>query len=260
MKVVILAGGLGTRLSEETTIKPKPMVTIGGKPILWHILKHYSHYGHNEFVILLGYLGDVIKQYFSHYFFHHSDITFDLEKNAFTIHKNHSEPWKVTLVDTGLKTQTGSRLKKAAKYIQDAPFMLAYGDGVSDVNINKLKDFHHSHDGDVTMASVQPVGRFGVLDMRETGQVNNFLEKPKSDGNWINAGFFVCNPTVLDYIDDEKDDVIWEKDPLEKLTQDGQLFSFQHMGFWQCMDTLRDKTLLENYWASGNAPWKVWND
>jgi len=256
MKVAILAGGFGTRISEESDIKPKPMIEIGGKPILWHIMKLYSHYGHNEFVILCGYKGYVIKEYFANYFLHQSDVTFDLKNNKMEIHNNTSEPWKVTLVDTGLETMTGGRVKRGQKYLQDGPFLLTYGDGLSDLDINKSIEFHKSHGKHMTLTSVQPEGRFGALDL-DGNLIKRFAEKPKGDGSWINGGFFVCEPKVFDYIK-EGDSTIFERSPMEGLARDGQLVAYKHESFWQPMDTLRDKMGLEKLWNSGSAPWKVW--
>ncbi len=257
MKVVILAGGFGTRLSEETDIKPKPMVEIGGKPILWHIMKIYSTYGFNDFVICLGYKGYVIKEYFANYFLHMSDVTIDLKNNKMEIHNVKAEPWKVTLVDTGLNTMTGGRIKRVQKYIGNETFMLTYGDGVGNINIKKLLEFHRKHDKYATLTAVQPSGRFGALDLEES-KVKAFKEKPKGDGAWINGGFFVLEPQIFDYI--EGDETIWEREPLENLAKDGQLMAYKHTGFWKPMDTLRDKRELESLWQSGNPPWKIWND
>ena len=260
MKVVLLAGGLGTRLSEETDLKPKPMVEIGEKPILWHIMKLYSHYGFNEFIILLGYKGYVIKEYFANYFLHQSDITIDLRYNSkMETLNNSSEPWKVTLLDTGLHTMTGGRIKRAQDFIGDEPFMLTYGDGVSSVNIEELVTFHKSHAKALTMTSVQPEGRFGALEIEENGKVTSFKEKPKGDGNWINGGFFVCDPKVFDYIM-EGDSTIFEQDPLMNLAKDGEIHAYKHTGFWKPMDTLRDKIALNDMYISDQAPWAVWND
>lgn len=256
MKVVILAGGFGTRLSEETDAKPKPMVEIGGKPILWHIMKMYSSHGFNDFVILLGYKGYVIKEYFSNYFLHQSDVTLDLANNTMEIHQNESEPWKVTLIETGLNTMTGGRIKRASKYIDNETFLLTYGDGVSDVNIDELVKVHKIHGKEITMTAVQPAGRYGALNIENDGVVTNFMEKPRGDGSWINGGFFVCEPQVLDYICD--DSTIFEKEPLTKLSQNGQLIANKHDGFWECMDTLRDKTNLCQLWDDNQAPWKSW--
>jgi glucose-1-phosphate cytidylyltransferase len=256
MKVAILAGGYGTRLSEETDVRPKPMVEIGGKPILWHIMKTYSHYGHNDFVILLGYKGYYIKEYFANYFLHQSDVTIDLKNNKMEIHNNTSEPWKVTLVDTGLETMTGGRIKRAQKFLDKETFLLTYGDGVSNVDIDKLVSFHQKNGKAMTLTSVQPEGRFGALDM-EGDLIRRFAEKPKGDGSWINGGFFVCEPKLFDYIK-EGDSTILERSPLEGLAKDGQLVAYKHDGFWQPMDTLRDKVQLEQLWSKGSAPWKVW--
>ena len=255
MKVVILAGGLGTRLAEETEIKPKPMVEIGERPIIWHIMKQYSHYGFNEFVVCLGYKGYVIKEFFANYFLHCSDVTFDIQHNQMEVHNSSSEPWKVTLVDTGINTMTGGRIKRIKDYIGDEPFMLTYGDGVSNININELVDFHREHGKIGTMSSVQPEGRFGSIDMNSDGIVSNFMEKPKGDGSWINIGFFVFEPAIFDYI--KGDSIIFEREPLETLAADKELNAYKHSGFWKCMDTLRDKTQLEEMW-NNNPQWKVW--
>lgn len=259
LKVVLLAGGLGTRISEESMLKPKPMIEIGGKPILWHIMKLYSHYGFNDFVILLGYKSYVIKEYFANYFLHQSDVTIDLKNNGMEIHNNSSEPWKVTLLDTGLSTMTGGRIKRAQKFIGDESFMLTYGDGVSDIDIRNLVEFHRTHDGAVTMTSVQPEGRFGALDIEKDGQVSSFVEKPKGDGHWINAGFFVCDSKVFDYLKDG-DSTIFEQAPLKNLAKDGEINAYKHTGFWKPMDTLRDKNNLNEMYDEDRAPWKVWND
>jgi glucose-1-phosphate cytidylyltransferase len=256
MKVVILAGGFGTRLSEETDIKPKPMVEIGEKPILWHIMKTYSSYGFNEFVVLLGYKGYVIKEFFSNYFLHQSSVTIDLANNSMEVHQNESESWKVTLLDTGLNTLTGGRVKQAAPYIGDDDFLLTYGDGLSDVNISALVDFHKSHGKHITMTAVQPAGRYGALNIKENNSITSFKEKPKGDGTWINGGFFVCKAKVLDYIDGDL--TTFEQEPLMNLAGDNQLMAFKHDGFWECMDTLRDKTNLCQLWDSNQAPWKKW--
>lgn len=256
MKVVILAGGLGTRLSEETVSKPKPMVEIGGKPILWHIMKGYSHYGINEFIICCGYKGYVIKEYFANYFLHQSDVTFDIANNQMTVHQRRAEPWKITLVDTGDDSMTGGRLKRVASYVQDEEcFCFTYGDGVSDVNIAELIKFHKSHGKQATLTATFPPGRFGALEI-EKNQILKFQEKPKGDGALINGGFFVLSPKVIERIED--DFTIWEQEPLKGLASDGELMSFKHEGFWQPMDTLRDKKLLEELWDSGKAPWKIW--
>ena len=258
MKVLLLAGGFGTRLSEETDLKPKPMVEIGGKPILWHIMKIYSHYGFNEFVVLLGYKGYYIKEYFANYFLHQSDVTIDMKDGNMEIHNNHSEPWKITLLDTGIESMTGGRVKRAQAFIGDKPFMLTYGDGVSNINIEELVKFHKSHGKAMTMTSAQPEGRFGALNIEENNQVSSFQEKPKGDGGWINAGFFVCEPKVFDYIA-EGDLTIFEQSPLQNLAKDGEMFTFKHEGFWKPMDTLRDKKQLQKMWENKKAPWKVWD-
>lgn len=257
MKVVLLAGGLGTRLSEETDVRPKPMVEVGGKPILWHIMKTYSYYGFNEFVVLLGYKGYYIKEYFANYFLHQSDVTFDISTGEMEILNNASEPWKITLLDTGLNSMTGGRIKRAQEFIGDEAFMLTYGDGVSDVDINELLEFHKKHGKSVTMTSAQPDGRFGALNIDEKNQVLEFQEKPKGDGGWINAGFFVCEPKVFDYIT-EGDSTVFEQSPLQNLAKDGEIFTYRHSGFWKPMDTLRDKQQLQKMWESEKAPWKVW--
>lgn len=257
MKVVILAGGLGTRLSEETDLRPKPMVEIGGKPILWHIMKIYSHYGYNDFVILSGYKSHVIKDYFVNYYNRYSDITVDMNTNSVEIHKTRNEPWRVTILYTGKDTMTGGRIKKAQSYIGDKPFLLTYGDGVSDVNITELVDFHKKSGKFATITAVQPSGRFGALSIDENNSINTFSEKPNGDGSWINGGFLVCEPQVFDYIP-EGDDVIFEHKPLEKLANDGQLNAFKHSGFWRPMDTLKDKIDLTKMWQSHNAPWAIW--
>jgi len=255
MKVVILAGGLGTRLSEETVLKPKPMVEIGGKPILWHIMKIYSHFGYNEFIICLGYKGYLIKEYFANYFRHESDITIDFKTNTTEIHNSLAEPWKVTLIDTGTETMTGGRVKRIEKYTDGKPFMLTYGDGVGAINIDQLVQFHSSSKKFMTVTAVQPSGRFGALSI-DGPLVSSFLEKPKGDGAWINGGFFVCQPEVFNYIDD--DATIFERRPMEKLANDGQMVAFRHSGFWKPMDTLRDKQELEALWQGGQAPWRLW--
>ena len=256
MKAVILAGGLGTRISEETDIKPKPMVEIGGKPILWHIMKIYSHHGINEFIICCGYKGYVIKEYFANYFLHMTDVTFDMTENRMTVHHQKAEPWKVTLVDTGDETMTGGRLKRVSDYLKDEDFFcLTYGDGVSDVSITKLIAFHKEQKVKATLTATLPPGRFGLLELEEN-KVKSFREKPKEDDAMINGGFFVLSPSILDYLVD--DSTIFEASPLERLAQEGELAAYQHNGFWQPMDTLRDKNHLEDLWASGNAPWKSW--
>jgi glucose-1-phosphate cytidylyltransferase len=256
MKAVILAGGLGTRLSEETSVRPKPMVEIGGKPILWHIMKMYSHYGVNDFVICCGYKGYVIKEYFANYFLHMSDVTFDMRNNRMEVHQKRAEPWNVTLVDTGDESMTGGRLLRVAEYVRnEEAFCLTYGDGVSSVNIGAAIDFHRTHGKAATLTATYPPGRFGALDI-QGHQIRQFMEKPRGDGSMINGGFFVLSPRVLDYL--ENDATIWEQQPLQRLATDGELMAFEHEGFWQPMDTLRDKTFLEELWASGKAPWKTW--
>ncbi|WP_392420017.1 glucose-1-phosphate cytidylyltransferase [Capnocytophaga canis] len=256
MKAVILAGGLGTRLSEETVSKPKPMVEIGGKPILWHIMKTYSHYGINDFIICCGYKGYVIKEYFANYFLHQSDVTFDMVNNQMEVHQKRAEPWKVTLIDTGDNSMTGGRLKRVAPYLKNEDcFCFTYGDGVADINIADLINFHKSHGKEATLSATYPPGRFGALDIVDN-QIRQFQEKPKGDGALINGGFFVLSPKVIGRITD--DNTIWEQEPLKGLANDGELMAFKHEGFWQPMDTLRDKKLLEELWDSGKAPWKVW--
>ena len=258
MKVLLLAGGFGTRLSEETDLRPKPMVEIGGRPILWHIMKMYSKYGYNDFVILLGYKGYYIKEYFANYFLHQSDVIIDLAKNSMEIHKSSSEPWRVNLVDTGLQSMTGGRVARVKDIVCNEPFMLTYGDGVSDINIDELVRFHESHSGAITMTSVQPDGRFGAMELGEDGKtVLSFLEKPRGDGSWINGGFFVCDPKVFDYIT-EGDVTIFEQQPLQNLATDGELFTYQHKGFWKCMDTLKDKNDLNAMIERNKAPWITW--
>lgn len=257
MKVVLLAGGFGTRISEESHLKPKPMVEIDGKPILWHIMKYYSSFGYNDFVICCGYKGYVIKEYFADYYLHTSDVTFDFSSdNKMKIHNNISEPWKVTLVDTGQHTMTGGRLKRVAKYIGDEEFMLTYGDGVADVDLNKLIECHKKSGKIATLTAVQPEARFGVLKLDEKNAITNFAEKRKEDGGWINGGFFVFSPKIFDYIDG--DSTVLERDPLEKLAKEHQLQAYKHSGFWQCMDTIRDKNNLENLIVKGIAPWVKW--
>lgn len=257
MKVVILAGGLGTRISEESQFKPKPMIEIGGMPILWHIMKEYSYYGYNEFVICAGYKQHVIKEWFSNYFLHTSDVTFDLTKNnEVTVHSRHSEPWKVTVVDTGLLTMTGGRIKRVQKYIGNEPFMMTYGDGVCDINIEELVRFHKQHGKIATLTAVVQKQQKGVLDIRENGSVRSFREKQINDGAAINAGYMVLEPQIFDYLDD--DNTVFETKPLERLVNDGQLMSYRYTGFWQCMDSMREKQLLEDLLATGNAPWKKW--
>lgn len=257
MKVIILAGGLGTRLGEETDVRPKPMVEIGGRPILWHIMKSYAHYGFTEFVVLLGYKGYLIKEYFANYFLYQCDVTVDLQNNSMEVHQSKSEPWKVTLIDTGLETQTGGRVLRARPYIGNEPFMLTYGDGVANVDLGRLLDHHRQHGRLLTMTTVQPEGRFGAVDMDQQGLIREFREKPPGDDTWINAGFMVCEPGVLDAIG-QGDDTIFERTPLESLARNGQLAAYRHYGFWKCMDTLRDKLQLNALWNSGQAPWKLW--
>jgi glucose-1-phosphate cytidylyltransferase len=259
MKVVILAGGLGTRLSEETDIRPKPMVEIGGKPILWHIMKTYSTFGFNDFVVCLGYKGFFIKEYFANYFLHQTDVTIDLADNAMEFHKSSSENWKISLFDTGMNSMTGGRIKRIQSYIGNEPFMLTYGDGVSDVDISKLVSFHKSHGKLLTVTSIQPSGRFGALELDEhTQKVSSFYEKPKGDGIWINGGYFVCQPEVFDYIK-KGDSTIWEQEPLQNIASDGQLMGYKHEGFWSPMDTLKDKQDLNELWNSNKAKWKIWD-
>jgi glucose-1-phosphate cytidylyltransferase len=256
MKAVILAGGLGTRISEETSTRPKPMIEIGAQPILWHILKNYSHHGVNDFIICCGYKGYVIKEYFANYFLHMSDVTFDMSKNSMEVHQRNAEPWRVTLVDTGESTMTGGRLKRVASYVKDEEsFCFTYGDGVGDIDITALIAFHQAQKVKATLTATIPPGRFGALDLNGS-KVNTFMEKPKGDGAMINGGFFVLKPEVINYITD--DNTTWEREPLERLAQEGNLAAYQHHGFWQPMDTLRDKVLLEELWQSGKAPWKVW--
>lgn len=254
MKAVILAGGLGTRISEESHLKPKPMVTIGGKPIIWHIMKIYSYYGVNDFIICLGYKGYVVKEYFANYFLHMSDVTFDMANNKMEVHEQHAEPWRVTLVDTGESTQTGGRLKAIRDYLDDETFCFTYGDGVSDIDIAKLIEFHKQHGNQATVTAIQPPGRYGSLNIHSDA-VENFQEKPAGDGSWVNGGFFVLEPSVLDAVEDAQ--TSWEGNPLESLARNKQLMAYKHRGFWQPMDTLRDKNLLEKLWLEG-APWKIW--
>ena len=258
MKVVILAGGLGTRLSEETDLRPKPMVEIGGKPILWHIMKIYSHFGFNEFVVCCGYKGYVIKEYFANYFLHQTDVTFDLANNKMEVHNSGSENWKVTLVDTGINTNTAGRIKRIQKYIGNDPFMLTYGDGVANINIHDLISFHKNSGKIATLTSIQLPGRFWNLETDENGTVKTFQEKPIGDGVRINGGFFVLEPEIFKYLEGDMDDVQWEKKPLIDIASDGKLSAYQHEGFWKCMDALRDKIELEDFWKSGNAEWKIW--
>lgn len=258
MKVIILAGGFGTRISEESHLKPKPMIEIGGMPIIWHIMKLYFSYGFTDFIICAGYKQYVIKEYFSNYFLHKSDITYDFTtgKDNMIIHNNSAEPWKVTVVDTGLNTMTGGRIKRVKNYIDNETFMVTYGDGVSDVNIEELIGFHNSHGKLMTLTGVKPEGRFGVMDFLDNNCVRSFREKNKIDSGWINGGFLVCNPEVIDYIAD--DTIMLEREPMEKLAMEGELMCYKHYGFWQCMDTMRDKEKLDKLWIENNAPWRVW--
>lgn len=255
MKAVILAGGLGTRLSEETNIKPKPMVEIGGKPILWHILKIYSSHGINDFIICCGYKGYLIKEYFANYFLHMSDVTFDMQENNMEVHQRNAEPWKVTLVDTGAETMTGGRLRRVREYLGDDAFCFTYGDGISDVDISESIEHHNKQNTLATLTAIQPAGRFGALSLSEN-IVKGFQEKPQGDGGWINGGFFILSPKVIEYIND--DATTWEKEPMERLAKEGQLSAYYHSGFWQPMDTLRDKRYLEELWQESKAPWKIW--
>lgn len=258
MKVVILAGGLGTRIAEETETRPKPMVEIGGKPILWHIMKGYSHFGFDDFIICLGYKGYLIKEYFMHYYMHNSDITIELGSNKVDIHFTNAESFKVTLVDTGLSTKTAGRLKRVQKYLGDDDFMLTYGDGVADVDLQELVRFHRSHGKVATVTAIQPEARFGGMELGIDGQVESFKEKPKGDGKWINGGFFVLKPAVFDYLGGNMDDVMWEDGPMEKLANTRQLMAYKHQGFWKCMDAMRDKLELEALWQTNHAKWKIW--
>lgn len=258
MKVLILAGGLGTRLSEETELKPKPMIEIGGRPILWHIMKIYSHYGFNDFIILTGYKSHVIKDYFINYYNRYSDITVDMAHDTVEVHKTRTEPWKVTMLYTGQDTMTGGRIKKAQKYVDGEPFLLTYGDGVSNVNINDVVDSHKLSGKLMTLTAVQPSGKFGALAIDKTGMINSFKEKPQGDGAWINGGFFVCENKVFDYIKENDDSVVFEREPLENLAKDGQLNAYKHTGFWRPMDMLKDKNDLTDMWQNGKASWAVW--
>ncbi|HWB93542.1 MAG TPA: glucose-1-phosphate cytidylyltransferase [Puia sp.] len=258
MKVVIFAGGLGTRIAEETEARPKPMVEIGGKPILWHIMKIYSHYGFNEFIICLGYKGYLIKEYFMHYYLHNSDITIEVETNKVDVHSTNTDPFTVTLVDTGLATKTAGRLKKVQRYIGNEDFMLTYGDGVADIDVNALLRFHRAHGKIGTVTAVQPEARFGGMDIGQNGLVNKFKEKPRGDGKWVNGGFFVLKPAVFDYLEDDSNETMWEDKPMEDLTKAGQLAAYKHLGFWKPMDAMRDKLELESLWQKDQAKWKVW--
>jgi len=256
MKVVILAGGLGTRLSEETEVKPKPMVEVGGRPIIWHIMKIYSHYGFNEFIVCLGYKGYVIKEFFANYFLHQSDLTIDLQANGFEVHNNYAEPWRVALINTGDKTMTGGRVRRIQSYVGDETFMLTYGDGVANVDINTVLAFHREHGKHATVTAVRPPSRFGGMSIEEN-IVTNFIEKPQIGEGWINGGFFVFEPQVFDYI--RGDETLLEREPMEKLSAEGQLVAYKHDRFWQCMDTLRDVQLLNDLWIGESPPWKVWS-
>jgi glucose-1-phosphate cytidylyltransferase len=258
MKVVIFAGGLGTRIAEETETRPKPMVNIGGKPILWHIMKIYSQFGFNDFIICLGYKGYMIKEYFMHYYLHNSDITIDVANNNMEVLNSNTENFKVTLVETGLKTKTAGRLKMVHKYIGDEDFMLTYGDGVADININELLDFHKRHGKTATVTAIQPEARFGGMLLDKEGKVVHFKEKPTGDGKWINGGFFVLKPSVFKYLDGDMDDIMWEDSPMETLANNGQLIAYRHKGFWKCMDAMRDKIELESLWQNNQAKWKTW--
>lgn len=260
MKVVIFAGGIGSRISEESLLKPKPMIEIGGKPILWHIMKIYMAQGFNEFVICLGYKGYMIKEYFVNYFMNNSDITVDVKNNQVSFHQSSADDFKVTLCDTGLDTQTAGRLKRIQSYLGNETFMLTYGDGVADVDLKKLADFHRRHDKIATVTSVLPEGRFGALEMNNQGLIQNFREKPQGDGHWINGGFFMLKPEVFHYLDNHADVEMWEDGPMQRLMEDQQLVAYRHDGFWRCMDALRDKHILEELWGSGNAPWKIWTE
>ncbi len=256
MKVVILAGGYGTRLSEETVVKPKPMVEIGSQPILWHIMKIYSYYGFNDFIIPLGYKGYYIKEYFANFFLHQSDVSIDLSTNKIEILHNTSDPWKVTLIDTGYDTNTGGRVKRIKKYTNDEPFMLTYGDGVADINIPELLEFHKSHGQMITMTAIQPEGRYGAMDIKEDNRVASFIEKPKGDNAWVNGGFFVCEKGVFDYIPD--DSTSFESISLKNMAKDNKVYTYKHKGFWKCMDTLRDRNILNELWETQQAKWKIW--
>lgn len=257
MKVVILAGGLGTRISEESHQRPKPMIEIGGRPILWHIMKLYGYYGYNDFIICAGYKQQVIKEWFANYYLHNSDVTFDLQENSVEIHTNHSEPWKVSVIDTGLNTMTGGRIKRIQKYIGDEPFLLTYGDGVSDINIKELVKFHRSHGKYCTVTAMNVGQRFGVLEIDSNNRIEGFREKSEMDGSVVNVGFMVCEPQIFNYL--EGDLTVLEKIPIDRMIREGQLMAYIHTGFWQCMDTLREKERLEELWAGGHAPWKVWD-
>ena len=258
MKVVIFAGGLGTRISEESHLRPKPMIEIGGKPILWHIMKMYEHYGYNDFIMCLGYKGYMIKEYFMNYFMHNSDVTIDVKNNKIEVHQSNSEAFKVTLVDTGVNTKTAGRLKKIQEHIGSETFMLTYGDGLADIDLKKLYQFHKEHGKIVTVTAIQPTYQFGSLDINENNDVFGFIEKPKGDSYWINGGFFVLEPKVFNYLNNNADEIMWEDAPLENLAKDGELVAYKHQGFWKCMDALRDKEELESLWNTGQTKWKVW--
>jgi glucose-1-phosphate cytidylyltransferase len=258
MKVVIFAGGMGSRISEESHLRPKPMIEIGDKPMLWHIMKFYGHYGFNEFIICLGYKGYMIKEYFMNYFIHNSDVTVELSNNRVDVHYSHSETFKVTLVDTGLTTNTAGRLRRVQKYVGNDDFMLTYGDGLTDLNLADLVKFHLAHKKVATVTAIQPEGRFGGMELSESNMVMEFIEKPRGDGRWINAGFFVLRPEIFNYLDERADTIMWEEEPMHMLTKDHQLVAFKHSGFWKCMDHLRDKIEMEKLWDSGQAKWKVW--
>lgn len=258
MKVVIFAGGMGTRISEESHLKPKPMIEIGGKPILWHIMKIYSHYGYNDFIICLGYKGYVIKEYFINYFLHNSDMTVEVGNNKLDIHFSNAESFKVTLIDTGLQTNTAGRLKRIEKYVRNERFMLTYGDGVADIDIPNLLKFHELHGKMATLSAIQPPGRFGNLEIDDSNHINKFQEKPQGDGIWINGGFFVLEPQIFSYLQGNMDDIQWEKKPLIEIANDGQLAAYKHYGFWKCMDAMRDKLELEELWENGKPQWKIW--
>lgn len=255
MKAVLLVGGKGTRISEESVLRPKPMIEVGGRPVLWHIMKCYGNYGINEFILCLGYKGYMVKEYFANYFLHTSDVTFDIANNNMLVHQQYGEPWKVTLVDTGEETQTGGRLRQVARYLGDDTFCFTYGDGLSDVRIDRLIEFHRQSGSIATLTAVQPPGRFGALSLDKT-RITSFQEKPQGDGGWINGGYFVLEPAAINYI--EGDDTVWEKEPLEAIAREEKLSAFLHNGFWQPMDTMRDKLRLEELWNTGAAPWKVW--
>lgn len=257
MKVVIFAGGRGTRISEESVLRPKPMIEIGGKPLLWHIMKIYQTFGHTEFIICLGYKGWMIKEYFVNYFIHNADLTVNLSDNTVDVHQNNAEPFKISLIDTGLDTMTAGRLKRVLPYTNNKPFMLTYGDGVSNIDIDKLVQFHKKHGKICTMTAIQASSRFGVIKMNDDGHISSFEEKPEDSGTWINGGFFVINPEIKDYLPEAADDIMWEKDPLDKLAAAGEIAAYRHHDFWKCMDTLREKESLEEMWEKG-APWKIW--